>query len=266
MVGAEQEEGFNFNARKEKMGKIPKAPEEILGEFADDVKKIYGEELISIILFGSGARGEYKPKASDLNFAIVLEDNSPSELAKFYKQNAKWRKRNVSTPVFFTESYITSSLDTFPVEFLEMQRAYNLVEGKDVLADLQFSKENLRLQCERELKGKLLHLRQSFLESRARIKNLSALIKKSLTAFAPVFRAVLYTVGVQAPEKTEELLAVVSEHFDLDTDLFKHLFQISQGRKKVDKEEINRLFDRYVEEIDKCAHKIDQLPISEEEE
>ena len=46
----------------------------------------------------------------------------------------------------------------------------------------------------------------------------------------------------------------------------KHLFQISQGKKKVDKEEINRLFDRYVEEIDRFAQKIDQFPINEEEE
>ena len=160
------------------MGKAPKAPEDIFGEFAEDVKKIYGEEMISVILFGSGARGEYQPKSSDLNFIVVLKDNSPSELAKFYKQNTKWRKRNVSTPVFFTERFITSSLDTFPIELMEMQRAYKVVEGKDVLDGLQFSNRNLRLQCERELKGKLLHLRQSFLENRASVKNASIQMAK----------------------------------------------------------------------------------------
>lgn len=116
-----------------------------------------------------------------------------------------------------------------------MQRAYKLIWGKDVLVDLKLSKRNLRLQCERELKGKLLHLRQSFLENRASVKNLSDLIKKSLTTFAPVFRAVLDIVGIESPEKRGELLVLVSKR---------------QKKRKVNKEEINRLFDRYVEEID----------------
>ena len=246
------------------MGKIPKAPEEVFDEFSDGLQRIYGEKLISIILFGSGARDEYNPKVSDLNFMVILKDNSPSELTKYHKQNTKWRKRNVSTPLFLTESYIKSSLDTFPIEFLEMKRAYKVVKGKDILANIQLSKRDLRLQCERELKGKLLHLRQSFLENRASVKNLSALIKSSITTFAPVFRAALDIAGLDPPQKREEILAAVGKYFNLDGRLFEKLFQISQGKRKVDKGEISRLFDRYVEEIDKLAQRIDQLSIIEE--
>ena len=56
------------------MAKIPKKPEEIFPEITGDYQKIFGEDLISIILYGSGAGEDYVPGKSDLNFLITLTD------------------------------------------------------------------------------------------------------------------------------------------------------------------------------------------------
>ncbi len=247
------------------MAKIPKRPEEIFQEFTDDLKAVYGDSLISVILFGSGARGEYRPKKSDLNFLIVIKDNSPSELAKCQKRLAKWYKRNVAIPLFLTEDYIQASLDTFPIEFLEMSSAYKLVWGKDVLSGLKFSQTNLRLQCERELKGKLLHLRHAFLASGGKVKNLPALLSSSIAAFAPIFRALLYTSGTEAPRKRADLVKQLCQSFQLDFSLFETLLQIARKEKKASGAEAEYLFDKYVEEIDKLSQAVDQMVIEKEE-
>ena len=63
------------------MAKIPKVPDEVFTEFCEDMKRVFGDDLVSVMLFGSGARGEYIPKKSDINFLVVVKDNSPSELA-----------------------------------------------------------------------------------------------------------------------------------------------------------------------------------------
>ncbi len=52
------------------MVKIPNKPEEIFGDFSHEVKKLFGSDLISIILYGSAARDEYVPKKSDINFIL----------------------------------------------------------------------------------------------------------------------------------------------------------------------------------------------------
>ncbi|HID95127.1 MAG TPA: hypothetical protein EYP53_03605 [Candidatus Latescibacteria bacterium] len=246
------------------MTRVPKRPEDILPGFAADVEKVYGEDLVSIILFGSGARGEYVPKKSDLNFLIVVRDNTPSELSKFQAKLHKWRKSNVATPLFLTEEYIRSSLDTFPIEFLDMKSAYKLVKGKDILAGLELSKRDLRLQCERELKGKMLHLRQAFLESRGKVKNLPGLVSSSMAGFAPIFKALLYILGVEPPSKRADLLRKICQSFDLNYELFDDLLQIGRREKKVSASEINYLFDKYVEEIDRLSEKVDALSIEEE--
>ena len=56
------------------MAKAPQNPEEIFSEFTNDYQKIYGTDLLSIVLYGSGARGDYIPGRSDLNFLIVLTE------------------------------------------------------------------------------------------------------------------------------------------------------------------------------------------------
>ena len=65
----------------------------------------------------------------------------------------------ISTPLFIARGYIQQSLDTFPLEFLNISSSYQLVFGDDILENIEFKAEDVRTQCERELKGKLLHLR-----------------------------------------------------------------------------------------------------------
>ena len=52
------------------MAKIPVKPEEIFEEIISDYISIFGENLLSIILYGSAARGEYVKKKSDINLLI----------------------------------------------------------------------------------------------------------------------------------------------------------------------------------------------------
>lgn len=245
------------------MAKIPKIPDEIFTEFCDDMRSAFGEDLVSVVLFGSGARGEYIPKKSDVNFLVVVKDNSPSELIAYRKCLSKWEKRNVATPLFLTEEYIRSSLDTFPIEFLEMKTAYKVIQGDDLLAHVQFEKTDLRMQAERELKGKLLHLRQEFLESRGKVETLTMLVSSSIAAFAPVFRALLYISGEEHKVKRADLLQQVCDKFELDFDLFYKLLRISRGELKIPASEMNDLFDLYVEEMDKLATIVDGMSVTE---
>ena len=97
---------------------------------ADDYRKVFGNHLISVTLYGSAVTDEYIPKKSDLNFLVVLSEEGIEQLHFVYELVAKWRKKRVGTPLFLTKAYINSSLDTFPVEFLNIKRNYTVVFGK----------------------------------------------------------------------------------------------------------------------------------------
>ncbi len=241
------------------MAKIPKVPSEIFGEFSDDYKKLFGTELISIILYGSGARGDYLPGTSDLNFLIVLSEKAISELGRTFALLKKWRKRRVATPLFLTEHYIERSLDSFPLEFWDMQRFHQIVYGKDVLKPLSIRRSDLRLQCEREVKGKLLHLRQNYLNAEGKIWRLRALLSVSVSGFATIFNALLFLKDEAPENRRQDIFLKTARVFDLDSEVFDRILKIRQKKRKLYKIEAGPLIEKYIEEIRKLAEKVDTL-------
>ena len=243
------------------MAKIPKDPKEIFNEITKDYQDIYGKDLVSIILYGSAASGNYIPKKSDINFLIVLTEEGINQLKKAFKIVEKWCKRKVSTPLFLTKSYIATSLDSFPIEFLNMQKSYQLVFGEDILKELPFNKNHLRLQCERELKGKLLQLRQVYLESRGKAKSLRFIIENSLTAFISIFQALLYLKDKDVPAERRNVISLISQEMGVDEQIFLNLLKVKEGTVKLSAEALNTLFEDYIMEIRRLSYAVDQLTL-----
>lgn len=241
------------------MAKIPNSPDEILQEFAGELQDLYGEELLSITLFGSGAAGTYVPKKSDINFLVVLTDNGIARLAKSFEFVQKWHKRNVALPLFMTLEYIKNSLDSFPIEFLNMKKNYKVVYGKDVLEPLKIEKENLRLQCESQVKGKLLHLRESFLSTQGNRRHMQKLIKISLAAFATLFKALLILRDETVPVRRDEIVHHTAIIYQLDQGLFTQLLEVADDKSKFSTEELIKITESYIIEISKLALAIDNL-------
>jgi len=241
------------------MSKIPEKPEDIFDEFKDDYITIFGDDLVSVILYGSGARGEYIAKKSDINFLIVLNDNGMEHLNDSIDLVAKWEKRRVPVPLFLSEDYIKSSLDAFPLEFFNIRLAYSVAYGKDVLKDLNIEKGNLRLQCERELKAKLLLLRRSFLQANGEVRLLTGLVKQSFSAFISIFNALLYLKGNEIPGEYLNIIKEMSENYDINRDLFQDLSQIKKEEKKFTKDEIKKIVWEYILEIKGLSKKVDQM-------
>jgi len=246
------------------MAKIPEMPEEIFHEFTRDYRDVFGDDLKSIILYGSGARGEYIPKKSDLNFIIVLNDSAMDRLREAFPLIHRWRKRRVNTPLFLTEEYITSSLDSFPVEFLNFRDSHILVFGKDVLGELPFNKKSIRLQCERELKGKLLLLREAYLDSEGKTGDLGQAAAASLTAFLSLFRALLFLRDREIPRRNDELITTTAREMEFDENPFMDVLRMKEGKIKARRDEMEGIVERYLREIRDLWKSVDHLEIKED--
>lgn len=63
---------------------MPEMINNLLGQYVDEVRKIYGERLKSVILYGSYARGDFKPD-SDIDI-MILVDLTDMEIEKLGKR------------------------------------------------------------------------------------------------------------------------------------------------------------------------------------
>jgi predicted nucleotidyltransferase len=226
-------------------------------QMAGDYRKVFGEEIVSVILYGSAMTADYVPGKSDLNLMIVLSEEGIHRLHLAHDLVARWRKKRVGTPLFVTKTYIDSSLDTFPIEFLNIKRTYLVIQGEDVLAGLSFKKEFIRLQCERELKGKLLLLRQRYVETGGKRRILKDLIAASLPTFIFVFKGLLYIGGEEVPVTRSAVISFAARRFGLDEGLFRDLQGIGAGTLKLSERELHELFRRYLQAVRKLALEMD---------
>jgi len=226
--------------------------------FAAEIHSLFGETVKTILVYGSAATSDYVPGKSDVNFLVVLTDEGMEQIERAQKHASKWIRKNWH-PLFLTREYIGRSLDSFPVEFLNMQAAYRLIRGEDVLKNLKIEKKDLRLQCERELKGKLLHLRQGFISSGGKAKHLRKLLLESMSAFIAIFRALLSIKDVPCPETRDEAAVKTGEVYGLNTSLFIMLLSLRTEPKRLKKDQLEKKTMELIREIDRLIKIVDDL-------
>ncbi|MEW5948217.1 MAG: hypothetical protein AB1711_02250 [Thermodesulfobacteriota bacterium] len=220
-----------------------------LSELVEDYKAIYGAELLSI------TRVTWPETA----ILIVLTDRGVSRPAGAFDVVRKWHKKGLPTPLFLSKSYIGASLDTFPLEFMAFQKNYHVEHGEDVLQSLAFDKANVRLQCEREIKGKLLLLRKKYLETRGKGKDIRQLIAVSLPGFIMVFYGLLHVLGREAPFAEDEIISQLTDALKLDREIFMTLLRVKEGKKKPSEDELVHLLEGYLDAVNRLAQVVDSL-------
>jgi hypothetical protein len=190
---------------------------------------------------------------------IVLSEVGIERLDRAFKIVKKWRKRNVAIPVFLTENYVETSTDVFPIEYLNFKSNYVPVYGKDILKDLSFKPEFIRLQCEREIKGKLLLLREAYLETSGKGRALKDVISQSIRTFVAIFEALLHVKGLELPKEKLQIIRATAQAFDLDSSVFEKLLDVKDDKIKPGEDEMRGLFQKYLAEVRKLSKQVDTL-------
>lgn len=175
--------------REDPIVQIPKA----MSEFLPIVKHVYGDQLCMVALYGSAATGTWVSGVSDINILIIVEKADPDRLMELGRALGKRQliQRYRLTPHILSRQELVSSSDIFPVEYLELQESLELLEGKDLFADLTVSIDNLRHQVEAMTRGSVNTLRQIVISSAGDRKRLQAALQSWGGRQIPLYRAVL---------------------------------------------------------------------------
>lgn len=235
------------------MRRLDTKTEQVIEKFTHEIQTLYGDDLVSLILYGSAAGADFVPDRSDLNFLVVLKRVTPEALRKAMPLVRAWHRQKIATPLFVDPEFLQSSLDLFPIEFLDMQEQHRLLAGTDILLDLEISPKNLRLQCEEELKGKLLNLRRAYLETAGRVEALEGLMTRSLKSFLTVVRHLLRLKGLQPAHEFLEILVQAEEAFGISLEAIRDVHSLRLGMIRLDKSNAQTLFERYLADIEQLA-------------
>lgn len=232
-----------------------------LTEFVDDLRSTHGRNLVSVILFGSAAAGDFVRNESDYNILVALEKIGPTDLRNAHACIREWVRTGNPTPVYFTVNELQNAADVFPIEFHQMSVARKVLYGPDVLESLTISDKFLRLQAEYELRSKLIQLRRMYIPASASVDGLKRLMAESLPSFAALFRAVLIVKGMTPPATKREIVRLTAQHVGIDGLPFEKVFNIRENSfsEKLDEKTANELFGNYMEQIENVINAVDAV-------
>ncbi|HXQ29305.1 MAG TPA: hypothetical protein VN848_08550 [Gemmatimonadales bacterium] len=170
--------------------------------FAREVASVLGARLVSLVLYGSAARGD-PPVGADVNTVLVTDAADEPLFAALEPVVRPWVRAGHPAPLIFAEAEWRESADVFAIEFEEMRAAHRLLSGRDLFHNLVVRREDLRRQLEAELRGKLVRLRQAYVTWRSDGAQLTRVVSQTTSGLLTMLRTVLRVGGVAVPPDPE---------------------------------------------------------------
>ena len=236
--------------------------QELLKEVVAKLRSSAGDNLVSVILYGSAAEGEFHPEYSDLNLLCVARDTSFASLNKFSDTAEWWRKKKHHPPLILTPKELKDTTDVFSIEFIDMKQRYRVLFGEDVLRDLVVPMHLHRSQLEYELREKIFLLRQHVLLAGDKEKVLWEVMLNSLSSFTTLFRHVLLELGVQGRKHSREAVQELASRLNFDPSAFVQLMDVRARQADRKQYRAAELAQRYLSAIETVAAAVDTMQSS----
>ncbi len=185
-------------------------PLDIARKLVTEWSSLFGPRLRSALLFGSVARGEAVAGVSDVNVLLLVDEIDARTLKQASATTRKWIKTSREAPLLFEADQWVRAADVFAIEIADMRDAHQVLHGNDPLDALHSDESAMRLQAERELRGKLLQLQTGLLIAADAPADVGMLLKQSLPSFTTYMRALLRLSGQSVPATTPEVVDVAT--------------------------------------------------------
>ena len=229
-----------------------------LTELVDKLSEAHGQNLSSVVLYGSAVVGGQLEEDRPKKILVVLDLITPIDLKAAHAVADWWRSEGNPLPVYFTDEEISDSSDVFPIEFIDMSEKRHVLYGKDPFDGLEIPTQNLRHQLEYELRAKLLRLRRIYIPASRNANQLARLMADSLDNFAVLFRHVLMMFEKEAPFEKRECVMKLADEMKLDKQVFARIFEYATDEEVWLESETNETFAKYLGQIEKVIEAVDK--------
>ena len=167
-------------------------------------EEAFGDNLVSAFIHGDCLMEGFSALEFPWTVSFILKSNSVEDMLPLQKLTAKAKRENIVFNHVFSRFEIKSSQDVFPLEFLHIKSKNVTICGETPLADFSPNLAELRIECERELRGLLVHLRRAFLYIKED-RHPHGIYVRSQPTLLPLLYGVYYLATGNYPENHEQV-------------------------------------------------------------
>jgi hypothetical protein len=235
--------------------------EKLLDEFVQRMREAAGPNLLSAILYGSAAAGDYVADHSDVNLLCVLRETSFAAIQSLALAIEWWGKQKHHPPLLMSADEMRRSADVFSIEFLDMQQSHRLLWGEDILKTLEIPMRLHRAQLEYELREKTILLRQRLLTSAGNADAKWDLLLRSVPAYGTLFRHALFALGDMGwrSKSKREAAVALGGQLGIDSSVFGRLLDVRERKTDRKAANLDEIFGRYLNLVEQVTAAVDKM-------
>ena len=228
-------------------------------ELVEQLRRAYGPELRSVVLYGSAAAGEHIPKRSDYNVLVLVDALSLDRLSAAASVARAWSEGGNPAPMTLTMSEWRGSADIFAMEYADILERHKILYGESPFDGIRVDPRDLRLQLEHEAMGKLLRLRQGVLASGGDGRLETELLAASLSTIMVIFRSVARLQGETPPKDNLALAQSVARYAGFDAKPFEQVVRHVRGEQTIVAGEVRSVVAGYLAGMEKLVAHLNRL-------
>ncbi len=208
----------------------------------------------SLVAFGPAVFSTAVPPTEALSVLIVSTESPVDVLDQvrpLWKPPRGW---HIEPPLVFSPTDIEQSRDVFAIELLQMQKTGRVVFGEFDLSSLAPDGNYLRLQCERELRGLVIHSRLALFRFHEEERRAGEWMRGGIAKITSILRGLLVLGGKDGLGSPAEVLEAFEAMEGADCAVLRKLVSLSRDRRprwgRRQMESLSKWLDEMVARID----------------
>lgn len=189
--------------------------DEMLGQFVEAAAGAFGANLVSVVLFGSGAENRLRP-SSDVNLLVLLDQFVLAEAEAFREPLRTVRAAIRAKVMFLLRDELPEAAELFAVKFWDIRHRHRVLHGADPFASLAIGEDALRHRLREVLFNLALRLRESYIRLSLREEQLVPVITDAAGPLRVAAAALLALRGEAAPSPRQALERIARDSGEAD--------------------------------------------------
>ena len=191
------------------MTDLPAAVARVLAEFVEAARAAFGDDLVSVVLYGSAAEGAMRA-SSDVNVILVLEtfDRAKADRLRDAARLAHAAVR--LSPMFLLRDEVQPAAEAFAQKFADVLRRRRVLHGDDPFVTVTIPRRALLMRLDQILLNLTLRWRAFYVERSLHEEQLVRLIADGAGPLRTAAASLLELEGQRATSPREALAQVAS--------------------------------------------------------
>ncbi len=231
----------------------------LLEQITSDAVSALGENLVTLLMYGSHPRGEARP-SSDVNLMIVVSDSSAHAMSGLLAHTQEWSKAGTAAPVVITALEFLDSQDTLALEYLDIASARKVLAGHDLFATFTPDWEIVRHALEQEARRKAIILMKRWLATAGKGRDARRIIADTIPGYIALLRSmVLYEQRRARPLHAKQVFDTMDGQRGLNPAVWRRLYAVGREYRRAASEELAELMTAYVDQSQQLMKYLDSL-------